>query len=576
VFQSAYGDNVVHAIDVTHDLDPTTTNYTLTVAAQPGDIYHRYTEFYLYIAYDNPTMDAVSALIYLNDVDSQSDVTYHLTSPYAIRSTQAPVALATVAGYLGDALNDCERLSVNGTQLGLIQGGDFNSASDFGTSGTFAYANNTLTGLGDDNADQPVAGADALSDVAALVPDSVFSLDVRYQHCPNGLDNDNHLWMFLLTFGFDPCTTPLAFGADTALCVGDTLLLEAERPNASYLWQNGSTAPTFTVTQDGTYRVQVTGPDCTWADTVAVHFDAVPVFDLGPDTTICDGTQLMLSAASTPAGTVRWDDGSTATQRTVLGGTTYSVIVTNGGCAVTDSIAVGAATSPVVDLGPDRNICGDSSVVLDVDPGAASVLWSNGSNGTSVEVDSTAQVDVLLDLDGCFARDTVNVVVRPLPLVELGPPILLCGGQDTLLDVTTANATYHWGNGSTSPLFLAQLPGVLHVTITVDGCAASDSVVVSAVDCEVTLVFPNVFTPNGDAQNALFEPVQAFGIIASSLIIYDRWGLVVYEAPSVTNGWDGTTPAGLNVPEGTYFWQARYTTVRGEEKEQHGTLTLLR
>ena len=51
-------------------------------------------------------------------------------------------------------------------------------------------------------------------------------------------------------------------GNDTTLCLGKTMLLNATTPNATYLWQDNSTNPTFNVTQAGTYWVEVTIQGC--------------------------------------------------------------------------------------------------------------------------------------------------------------------------------------------------------------------------------------------------------------------------------------------------------------------------
>lgn len=61
-------------------------------------------------------------------------------------------------------------------------------------------------------------------------------------------------------------------GGDRTLCEGNTLLLHASTPDATYLWQDNSTDPTFNVTEDGTYWVRVTRSNCSEVDTVHVAF----------------------------------------------------------------------------------------------------------------------------------------------------------------------------------------------------------------------------------------------------------------------------------------------------------------
>jgi len=69
-------------------------------------------------------------------------------------------------------------------------------------------------------------------------------------------------------------TVSLDFGADQTLCPGDTSTLMANFPGASYLWQNGSTGPTFDVTQAGVYHAQISHVCGTVSDTINVYYDS--------------------------------------------------------------------------------------------------------------------------------------------------------------------------------------------------------------------------------------------------------------------------------------------------------------
>ena len=58
---------------------------------------------------------------------------------------------------------------------------------------------------------------------------------------------------------------------DTTLCQGETLTLNATTSNASYLWQDNSTNPSFNVTQKGTYWVEVTLNNCVTTDSILIN-----------------------------------------------------------------------------------------------------------------------------------------------------------------------------------------------------------------------------------------------------------------------------------------------------------------
>ncbi|WP_257670518.1 T9SS type B sorting domain-containing protein, partial [Parapedobacter tibetensis] len=63
------------------------------------------------------------------------------------------------------------------------------------------------------------------------------------------------------------------------------------------------------------------------------------------------------------------------------------------------------------------------------------------------------------------------------------------------------------------------------------------------------LKIPNVFTPNGDGQNDLFEIVGIEGFDRVELTIFNRWGNEVYRHRDYNNTWDGK-----DLTEGTYFY----------------------
>jgi gliding motility-associated-like protein len=69
-------------------------------------------------------------------------------------------------------------------------------------------------------------------------------------------------------------------------------------------------------------------------------------------------------------------------------------------------------------------------------------------------------------------------------------------------------------------------------------------------DCEVFI--PEVFTPNGDGVNDVFElgrlPFQA----VVKLQVYNRWGALVYGNDAYQNDWRGNNIEGGGLPAGTY------------------------
>lgn len=71
---------------------------------------------------------------------------------------------------------------------------------------------------------------------------------------------------------------PVRFGADTLLCYGEVLVLDASHPVKSYSWSDNSTDPVKHISTSGNYGVRVVSADCTIGDTIEVSFIDCPGF----------------------------------------------------------------------------------------------------------------------------------------------------------------------------------------------------------------------------------------------------------------------------------------------------------
>ena len=61
-------------------------------------------------------------------------------------------------------------------------------------------------------------------------------------------------------------------GNDTSICEGSSIILNATYPNATYLWQDNSTNPTYNATQQGLYLVKVSTDSCSSMDSINIVF----------------------------------------------------------------------------------------------------------------------------------------------------------------------------------------------------------------------------------------------------------------------------------------------------------------
>jgi gliding motility-associated-like protein len=195
------------------------------------------------------------------------------------------------------------------------------------------------------------------------------------------------------------------------------------------------------------------------------------------------------------------------------------------------------------------------------------VIWDNDSLEA---VFGTVQVTETIanNINGGCASLVRNHVVEvwPLPVADFTvvPDPTLPGGvfiHDILemADSSLLTSEWNWdfGDGTTSndslPFHSYYETGNYDITLIVrSGLECLDTLIVP-VEVVEGLIVPNVFTPNNDGWNDVFD-VRTSAVGSFNLEIFNRWGNRIYENASPLISWDGTTQAGLEAPAGTYYY----------------------
>jgi gliding motility-associated-like protein len=196
-------------------------------------------------------------------------------------------------------------------------------------------------------------------------------------------------------------------GNDTTLCLGETLSYDVNQTTAlSYLWQDGSTNPTFTVQSEGKYGVIITDYCGSVSDSIFVDYIDYPTVDLGEDTILCGGRVLALDAFDVNANDYLWQNNSTLSQFIVKKAGHYKVSVSNACATVTDSIEVKYASDNLSLLfHNDVPTCDGESTWIGIDfrDSTLTYEWSTGQNDPVIYVSDYGNYTVTVS-NGCIER----------------------------------------------------------------------------------------------------------------------------------------------------------------------------
>jgi gliding motility-associated-like protein len=140
--------------------------------------------------------------------------------------------------------------------------------------------------------------------------------------------------------------------------------------------------------------------------------------------------------------------------------------------------------------------------------------------------------------------------------------------------------SWDFGDGTrsaeASPTHTYTRKGRYIVTLTVldnSGCLITQSKALDILDYFIEI--PNVFTPNGDKLNDTYFPKFRF-IPSLQLQVMNTWGELIYRSSGLDDpGWDGTT-AGQNAPEGVYVYKISYQVPDGRVFTFSSTFLLAR
>jgi gliding motility-associated-like protein len=176
-------------------------------------------------------------------------------------------------------------------------------------------------------------------------------------------------------------------GADTAICIGSQITLDAGNAGASFLWHDGTISQTYTLDEAGSYGVTVTNMGYTGSDQITIELIHPPTVNLQPEYEICTDQILNISYNQEHADSILWSDFTTNETLSITEPGIYWVQAFNICGQAVDSTNVFQGFTPNVDLGPNQTIEPGQTLILDATTYQGTYLWQDESTANSFLVD---------------------------------------------------------------------------------------------------------------------------------------------------------------------------------------------
>jgi gliding motility-associated-like protein len=404
---------------------------------------------------------------------------------------------------------------------------------------------------------------------------------------------------------------------DAFSCNDEPVTIGITNPNAgdTYVWTPSQfisdindPSPVFTPGVSTDYVLLVQHGAC--VDTVYQSVEVLNVSVFGSeDLLLCEEGTNTFSATVSPANSeILWSlnpDFSSPlntdlTQSSIdidINSPTIVYVQANvNGCLASDEINVDLVSFQTVIEG-DFTACENDTVTLSLlDPNptfeytwspANMIISGQGTSEVEVIVPSTTTFIVNSQTpDGCESEDSAVVTVSDLNssvVTATATPDIIVEGQSSQLLASPAGYSYSWSpasslNSSTiiNPVATPEVTTTYQVTISDGECVAAQNVTVRVVDfvCgNPSIYIPNAFTPNKDNRNDwLF--VRGNNITELYFVIYNRWGEVVFETNSQSEGWNGFFK-GEPVDPAVFVYYLEATCEGGQTFFDKGNITVI-
>jgi len=396
-------------------------------------------------------------------------------------------------------------------------------------------------------------------------------------------------------------TSPsVSLGNDTTLCNGASLLLEVSNSNATFLWQDLSTSNTFSTSNEGLYWVEIMEFNCLANDSILIDIIDLEL-SLGNDTILCFGEELLLDA-TTDSASYYWQDASSENTLLATANGSYWVGIYQSICSFRDSIHLTINPQITASISGGDSICvGDvfeNAQITATGLGPFAIEYTNGIANENLYGEEPFDINIveegvysivsIVGANNCegtiFGQVEYVLIQDPTADFYMESNEVFIDNTDITFENYSLNQSF--SNWSFGDGYFSQdnAPYISHIYNDVEtyhielivqnefGCAdtTSQSLIVRPIQYFV----PNAFTPNDQNNSNDYFGLVSDKIQSYNMMVFDRWGAMVYESDAIENQWDGTVN-GIAGQSGVYTYKMIVEDPLGRRHKLTGSVTLV-
>ena len=381
-------------------------------------------------------------------------------------------------------------------------------------------------------------------------------------------------------------------GNDTSFCQNANFILDATSNSSTYLWSDGSTDSTLSITNSGTYWVEITSGGCVFSDTISLVSTISPNPGLDSTIILCSNEgpfDLFNTLNGLPDAGGVWSppliSGTTMFDPAIetSGLYTYTLSDTCGSySAVLDITINQMADASFTAVGP---FC-ENDIPVTLVPVQTGGVWSGpGIDPNTGEFNiSNAGVGVhtiTYSFPGaCGNSASQQITVNQSPTVSTINDVTINLGEQVDLTTTSSGINYIWSPNTwlncddcLSPTATPEETITYTILVEENGCYASTDVTITIL-YDNNIFVPTIFSPNGDLNNDILY-VRGSGFETMYFMLFDRWGEKVFETTDKSIGWNGEFKNKKMNPA-VFYYQLSVSFLDGSTVVKKGDVTLTR